>query len=395
MSLVTQLNFDILSAIYTMLDARSLLPLAITSRFVRDTIIPQFLYVRVRLKTESSARSFYHCLLSGGTAVGCVVRYFELSFLIEGWSCEEFPSLEVAGMLAEMLEQMSQLRSVKLALHGDLLSYTPRIYKALVSQTSLRDLILNYPFGHTFPPPPLPPFRDLRDLKSLRSFHAIFSPHTAVVVSSQSDFGAILLNSRNTLEELTLPRLRWGFEIPTPGLQPSHASVGGDPVSWPRVRRLSVGPLDNLDLSCTFPSARYFSARNSISSLLGESSNQPFFARLESMEGLIGDLKSALAAGAALRRIAINNLTEVDDFRDLLTPRLHSLRLNMQASFHAPSDYFDSLAEMAPSLKFLRIALWPAHYVYPRPLISAKILLQLHPNSPLNSSDSNTISMIT
>ncbi|KDQ15846.1 hypothetical protein BOTBODRAFT_144888 [Botryobasidium botryosum FD-172 SS1] len=374
MSLAIRLNFDVLSVIYSMLDTRSLLSLAITSRSMRDAIIPRFLYICVRLKNESSTRSFHRCLLSGGTAVGCVVRYFEFSFVIAReprWEWEP-PTQEIAGMLGEMLEQMDKLRSVKLDLyHGDILSNAPRFYRALVSQTSLLDLTLEHPYYPISPSPLSLSFADLREVKPLRSFHVTSSSYGPVLISSDSDFGAILLKSRDTLEELTLPFLTWGF--PTSTSPSSHASVDGDLVC-PRVRSISAGALersDEPDFSRAFPSARYFSARDYTSSQLEKSFNQLFLSRLESMEGMSSDLRLAVAAGATLRRIAINHTIDPAGFRDLLTPELHSLQLHIQCSFHGPSDYLDSLIEISPNLKFLSITLETTLNAYPLALVSA------------------------
>ncbi|KDQ12259.1 hypothetical protein BOTBODRAFT_419179 [Botryobasidium botryosum FD-172 SS1] len=233
MSLTTQLDFDTLSAICSMLGTRSLLSLAITTRSVHDIIVPRFLYARVRIGSESSARLFYRRLLLGGPTVECIVRHFE-------FSTDKLPSLEVADMLVEMLERMNQLRSVKLTLYWDLLPRTPRIYKALVSQAGLRDLTLEYPSDCTFPSPDLPSFGDLRDINSLCSFHIISDANANdVVISAESDFGVILLNSQDTLE-LTLPHcIQWDFRPSVPAV-----SIDEGPI-WPHVRGFSLGSLES------------------------------------------------------------------------------------------------------------------------------------------------------
>ncbi|KDQ12292.1 hypothetical protein BOTBODRAFT_34576 [Botryobasidium botryosum FD-172 SS1] len=245
----------------------------------------------------SSSRSFYHRVLSGGTAVERLVRHFKISFPIGEGSVGVISSLQIA----DILERMNRLRSVELTLSGNLLFSGSRIWRALASQTSLCDLTLKYPYRYSLGSFLLPSSKELRNIRPLKTFHISTPRHyDTTVISAESDLGVILLNSRETLEELTLPTVAWDFP-PFPNAPIDKGLI------WPRVRSISTGTLEHschLDFNWAFPSARYLSTRGCLSTW-NDSFNRPFLSRLESMEGLAHEFRSAFTSAAMkLRRVA-------------------------------------------------------------------------------------------
>jgi len=350
MTTLSTLNYDITTLIFSLIDTRSLLSLALTSRSMKYIIIPKFLFAYIRIQRFESLESFCLCITAPDSIAGSAVDHFELFTRANFQKLRPYSG--VIGLLLNTMEKMDRLRSVHI---GELYTLTPQIL-TVVSWTRLRILSIRSGF--------IPSFRVdtkfMKELKELQSIHiSIALPYPdLLVISPESDIGRMLLNSRNTLQVLSLQRMRWSFPVP----HSSNESVGGqrDDGNFvlPHVHTLTfwhmVVEADyHLDLTRTFPSVRFFTCLGQPQDWLLHPRNSPFLALLESFEGYPQYLQAAFAAGAKLRRIGIENIPfddrPVPNLNEFLSPSLRSLR------GESSSDGLEPLAELTPNLTFLSV----------------------------------------
>ncbi|KDQ16401.1 hypothetical protein BOTBODRAFT_31074 [Botryobasidium botryosum FD-172 SS1] len=345
---LSTLNHDIASIVYPMIDTRSLLSLALTSRSMKNTIIPEFLFYRIRILRRESLVSFCLCITAPNSTAGSTVRHFE--------SLVDFelpPDIWTTNLLETAMEKMAQLRSVRCSCDpSHLFSLSPRVPEVL-------PLLRHMSF--TFKKQPSATTEVLKELRQLESIHINAWPGLdPFIISPESDVGIMLLNSRNTLKELTLPTMEWDF--------PEHLPFSNNPCDrhddnvavWPYVHTLALpSRVDfrcDLDLARTFPSTRSFSCSQGLKEWLWRPCNGPFLARLESCEGTIRHLQAAVGARASLRRISVHpGDRRTVLVQDILSPALRSLSLSLTISAKLLPGSLRSLAKLPHSLTFLSV----------------------------------------
>ncbi|KDQ18853.1 hypothetical protein BOTBODRAFT_477331 [Botryobasidium botryosum FD-172 SS1] len=130
-SLPTRLSYDILSLLLSEIDSPQTLYLAVTSRAMRDFIIPRFLFARVSCASRDRLLSFSRSITAGDSVAGDAVRHLDLSLGILG-----------AGYVATAADAMERLKYLQSVAVSGCLCHEPRILTTIASQSRLRSLEL-------------------------------------------------------------------------------------------------------------------------------------------------------------------------------------------------------------------------------------------------------------
>ncbi|KDQ21080.1 hypothetical protein BOTBODRAFT_183733, partial [Botryobasidium botryosum FD-172 SS1] len=322
-----------------MIPAHSLLSLAISCRFLREIIIPHFLFHRVAFRSRPAAVvSFYGCTRK--PAVCHVVRHLTISI-------EAFDNLSHAYRLftltVDIMKNLPNLRSANLIDLENAHSFEWRIAHTLVALPHLRHLLISNCYPDT-----------LEQISALTSLQSLTISISANAPSHSQGFPVenLLINSRATLEDIHLSNAELDFSLLT--WKPSATQPR---LVWPHVhtlRLIDVLPGLNLDLARPFPSVDDFAS----SDLAWDNfPNRPFIARLRSFEGTWEGLGLVKATNTALCRAVVHDVLDIQaclhDWKQCLPPNLRSFR----AKFRGESllGFLGELGKAVPRLTYLDV----------------------------------------
>ncbi|KDQ06811.1 hypothetical protein BOTBODRAFT_70790 [Botryobasidium botryosum FD-172 SS1] len=343
MSLPT-LNYDIIAAIASKLNAGALLNLALTCRAMRQAIIPELLYARASLSLNDETMhqdfvvSFCRSIMAYGPVVANAVRHLEICIAY-------LHSRAVADSLREALEKTVCLRGARLCYaspHG----HEPWIYNAIASQTQLTHLDL-------FDPPP-DALIVLKNLSGLTSFKFAGHIHT-YLLSPNSSLTHLLSNFRHTLEELSLHKVTW-FLQPLRRSGPNTA----DDLVWPALRTLDLDVRirygSAFDLAHCFPSTRTVSLRTYPHASAAETRYR-YPPHIESFTGRWDEYVDLVDSGSSPQHVRVKEIPTKPAFTsiELASQLPHSLQSLVLAfdedGVQLPLNLLEHIAECAPNLR--------------------------------------------
>lgn len=361
MSRLARLNYDTLFHILSHLNTRrSLLYLALTCRKMRDVVIPEFLYAHVEFGLGEGIEqlellrisSFCKAVTSAQTTAGDAVRHIILKLdpqLFSTWrnavGCmRNLDSLNVAPNYVDVLT----------------------IPILLDQKPKLRHLTISGCYLDT-------PYSLPGDLGGLRSIAIHDTNIPQIKLTRDSSLGNVLLNSRQTLQELRLPSIEWGLDTP--------AGVSDDTLGdliWPHVHSLDlylvrVSGGSAFTLSHSFPSTLHFTNR----CWYHDPIKTPFGSRLRSLRGYLRDLQCISAAGSRLSRANLSQTLLFPHnikYLQYLSSNLRSL--SVRAHDQYTPDFLEELVVTTPLLSYLevwididtyrscRVELVPSHFIF-------------------------------
>ncbi|KDQ08917.1 hypothetical protein BOTBODRAFT_191389 [Botryobasidium botryosum FD-172 SS1] len=336
------LPYDIFLNLLGLLDSRSLLPLACTSRALEDAIIPEFLYKHVYVSSTSGRLQYFlHCITAEDGPPADLVRSLDVGII----------PARLEPLFADALARMRNLRDFHLT--GMAYAHSPpESAKVFGSLSALRHLHLGYCELHK-----------LREgLSQLQTLHVSGNHVDWSPMISSHGVGMILLNSRETLIEISVRNgINWIM-----GENPSSRDIGAGPRGdfrhvWPLVHTLDLSEStltdedSPVDLSLSFPSVRSFGApRNHWAE---HPHTRLFVSRLESFQGSWADMKNIVSSFSNLRRAVIQRGSVWGTtfiFTEYLPSTLESLEMSFAGGFLS---HLDTLVEATPNLVFLSIEL--------------------------------------
>ncbi|KDQ05912.1 hypothetical protein BOTBODRAFT_279816 [Botryobasidium botryosum FD-172 SS1] len=338
---LTQLNYEVLLNICSFIKTRrSLLNLGLTCHALRAVIIPAVLYERIDFPRHlchaasiQRSLSFFNAIRANRSACGAV-RHIEIPG--EATLC---PSWE------ETIPMMRGLCSV-----GISMSHAVQfpILGKIAALPHLRSLSLT----HSWDADVLDAMSGIGRLRSLSV--DLTDSVLSYDLTLDSGLGQTLINSRDTLRTLTLSNFWWKLDMPS-------ACPVDQELVWPHVLELSIHLLRGSwpNLVYHFPSVRQCHL-DCISTELGQSFNQPFLARLVSLQGGPEALKLAKDAGAGLQhtRIRVGNDHVKFPFDSYMSPELKSVTLEYyMGAGSSPLEHFEQLPSLCPKVTYLAI-LW-------------------------------------
>lgn len=327
---LSRLDDDTFSLVLSMLKQSALLALALTSRSMRNRIIPRFLFAHVVLPCNSpeKLRAFFDCVMAKGSMAGSAVRHLEIDTY----------NINTTGFdysFADALCKLGCLRS--LVVKGLLEHLLPQSSGTLVlfSMTDLQSIDIRQCTKNS-----LGLIRDLRRLRRIRITSPLWTTNSyeRPTIAEGSALADILLNSRETLEELSLTIIPWKDDF--------SRSLRSRNLSFDNLHTLSLNLLSlndiGVDLTYLFPSARFVSLigmEGGESYRVADPCSHLFLSRLESLKGALPYLQAAVVAGARLfyADIRCNASFTPADF----SQSIRSLRLTLSFDFRA--DILDHL----------------------------------------------------
>ena len=356
MARLTELNIDVLDLIVSELhSAAAIAALGQTCRFLHITTIP-FLYAHVSLDQDAAqVLQFCTTILSSsisGIQLGETV--LSLSIGADGFHMKEsvvrdgkmvvmkseepVPDL-FAEELCDAIMRMPRLGSFACCdFTGELLLAEPRIGIALSGCHRLTEVRFDGLDDESAPM--IEGLRNLRVIHFAPSWRSTLTAALGVPLTPISGIGKVICNSRDTLEDVSLPRC-WLRDLITP-------SPDGQQPTWPRVHTLHLphSYANFVLLGKSFPNIQHLSAlqlrddnSRDLSGLQDPSSNP----LLRSIEGHYPMVR-AVCQGRTLRRIVITSAGGA---------RLQDDEASHDANQTALRDYLDMVrGSRTRSLKF-------------------------------------------
>lgn len=351
--------YDVLRSILSTIDSRHLLlSLALTSHFMHDVIIPEFLYARIVFLWGGDVKKiskFCRFIYRKGPNTHRSVRHLDLG------CADKRNSVGITGkvafMLSDVIARLTELRSI--VFNDWYLNFETCVFsKALSSLPHLSAIEIAI-----YNPVCLVQLRDIRPLRSISissELGTLRKDGLPYAVTRYSAVWSMLHNSRATLERLRLGDVIWAVDIPP--------QIGApDEDVWPEVHTLVLKTLEvdsncTFSLSSSFPSTRRFTFPETNSDW---AATQPdFLARLESVAGDWAQIQATISAGAKLHRIEALHCRLPAGLTPpgRIFPELRSLHLSLR---YDSSVFIGQLARVTPNLTFLHIDISCPHTIEP------------------------------
>ncbi|KDQ18843.1 hypothetical protein BOTBODRAFT_184700 [Botryobasidium botryosum FD-172 SS1] len=337
---LTRLDYDTLSQIISYVHStQTVLYLDLTCRAMRHAVIP-FLFRRVSCRSLKHLYAVERTIVAEDSLAGAAVRHLKLALDLTGGSGQAACFTKAASRIIERSKDLLSLLVI------DFPVYEPRLLRAVGSLAQLHRLEM----------------RNCGSLEQLRGLGGLV--HLKIHASNDSisvtsGLWDIVLNSRDTLQELVvIGNAQWNLQSPS---DPFAPSADGTVCVWPHLHTLRI-PNTTLrghpNLVASFPSARCLALSAAQTRKLEKTPDYYILSRLELIEGNLGLVKLALAAGANPRRIVVAESLSAEDVSQIskrLPPSVRSLHLHFGEK--PPPECFEQLTNNAPNITFLSFSL--------------------------------------